>query len=47
MIRINPIYKSEITKQSYKPKEIIEDVKLIDLPLHNDEYGSFIEIMCA
>jgi len=45
MIRINPIFESEITTQSYKTKEIIEDVKLIDLPLYNDDCGGFTEIV--
>jgi len=47
MIRINPIFESEITTQSYKTKDIIEDVKLIDLPLYNDDCGGFTEIVCA
>ena len=45
MLEINPIFKSEITTQSYKPKDIIEDVKLIDLPLYNDDCGGFTEIV--
>jgi hypothetical protein len=45
MIEINSKFKSLITTQSYKSKDAIEDVKLIDLPLYNDDCGAFSEIV--